>query len=157
MAAVKPFWKKGSTISWRETFKRLGGLECSHGRTALSVGMGVALGLLPVSPFQTLIAIGLAFLLKLNRVAVVVGTLIWQPFTAPFILSAEYGLGRLVLGAPGDGAEISLWTKWVWPAALGAAVISVAGGLVSGGLTYLILERRSRQKDAPSVQEGRRE
>jgi uncharacterized protein (DUF2062 family) len=154
MAAVKPFLMKGSTISWRDMLKRLAGLECSRSTTALSVGMGVALGLLPVSPLQTLAAIALSFLFKLNRVAAVAGTLVWQPFTAPFILGAEYGLGRWMIGAAGSEPGASFWARWVWPSALGAVVISAAGGLVSGGLTYLILEKRSRQKGEPAVQQG---
>jgi phosphate/sulfate permease len=100
--------------------------------------LGVAVGLAPIAPLQTLVAVALAFLLRLNRLAVLAGTLVWQPFTAPFILGAEVALGRALVGG---GEEV--WRRWGLPAAAGAAVIAPAGGLLCAAVVFSILKRRS--------------
>ena len=134
--------------SWREPLRRLCGLGGPPWRTAAAAGLGLAIGLAPIAPLQTLVALALAFLLRLNRLAVFAGTLVWQPFTAPFILGAEFAVGRALVGG-GEG----VWRQWVLPAALGAAVVAPAGGLLFGAVVFSLLRRRARQADAPTVPE----
>lgn len=150
MAHVKNFLQKVSTTSLRDRLKRLAGTGGPPWRTAVSLGLGVAIGLLPVVPFQGVLAVALAFALRLNRVAVLLGTLVWQPFTAPFILAAEFGVGRLFVRAPAD-ARLSTWGDWLRPVLPGSLLVALAGGVLSGGVLYAVLLLRSRQKGASSV------
>ncbi len=123
----------------------------------MAVGVGLLIGLLPLMPLQTLLALGAAFAFRLNRLAVFAGTLVWQPFTAPLIIAAEYGLGRWILAAPpGGGQGATVMERWGWPLAVGAPLLSLAGAVAGGCLVYLVMWVRSRQKVASSVIEERK-
>jgi uncharacterized protein (DUF2062 family) len=151
---VKLWPWKGSTTSAREAWRELAGTGQPPARTAAAVGLGLAIGLLPIMPFQTAAALGAAFLLRLNRLAVWLPTLVWQPFTAPAIVAAEVWVGRALTGAEGPaGTAGSLWARWGWPLIVGSGVVAGGAGFLAGGVAYLLLKRNSRQDDAPSVLE----
>jgi uncharacterized protein (DUF2062 family) len=152
---VKLWPWKVSTTSAREAWRELAGTGQPPARTATAVGLGLAIGLLPIMPFQTAAALGAAFLLRLNRLAVWLPTLVWQPFTAPAILAAEVWVGRALVGSgAAGGADGSLWARWGWPLVVGSVAVSGIAGVLAGGVAYLLLRRSARQDDAPSVLEG---
>ena len=133
----------------REAISHIAGLGATPARTGVSAGVGVFIGLLPIAPLQTLAAICAAFAFRLNRVAVFAGTLIWQPFTAPFIIGAELAAGRLLLGAPPAGAS---WREtWLKPAAAGAILLATVGGIISGAAVAFAKSRFDRRKSQPNV------
>ncbi len=139
------FFPKGSTTSLREAARVVLGVGDTPGRTAAGAGLGVAIGLLPLVPFQTALALLLAFLLRLNRPAVLAGTLIWQPFTAPAILAASFAVGRSLLpDSPTAGGNLAAY-------ALGAAILSATGGIGTALSLYAVLRRRARRNRPPSV------
>ena len=140
-----------STTSLRKFVRRMAGLGGSPARTAFALGLGVAVGLMPIAPLQTLTAIGLAFLFRLNRLAVLGGTLVWQPFTAPFIYAAEYGVGEWMRAALFHAAPGPAWEGAAYSLALGGCLVSAVGGAGCGLVTFAVLRRRSRQKVASSV------
>ncbi len=142
----------GPKARFREALSRIAGLGATPARTGVSAGLGVFIGLLPIAPLQTLVAISAAFALRLNRVAVLCGTLIWQPFTAPFIIAAELGAGRLICGAPNAGAS---WQEiWLKPAATGALLLATAGGVITATAVGLAKSRLNRRKSPPCVSTG---
>ena len=147
--------KRASITSWRETWRKVAGTGQGPCRTALAVGVGLLIGLLPLMPFQTLLALGAAFAFRLNRLAVFAGTLVWQPFTAPLIVAAEYGLGRWILASPAAAQGTTAMERWGWPMIVGAPLLSLAGAVAGGFLVYLVMSARSRQKPASSVIEER--
>ena len=61
-------------------------------RTALAVAVGVFIGFSPLLGLHTIIAIGVAFLFNLNRVAVLFGAYT----NLPWIIAAYYGLATAV-------------------------------------------------------------
>jgi len=136
----------------REAARRLAGLGDSPLRTGIAAGLGVLIGLLPVAPFQTLLALAAAFLLRLNRVAVLSGTLVWQPFTAPFILGAELAAGKLIL--PSSSVDATWKTRWLVPIAAGAAVLAAVGGLLAGLAVFWTKSRFDRRKPVSRVSSG---
>ena len=72
-------------------------------RTAVAVSLGVFLGCSPFFGVHTLLALGLAFLFRLNRVAVLGGTLILNPWTIVPIYAAGTSLGMFLWdGRPGE-------------------------------------------------------
>lgn len=62
-------------------------------KIAAGLAIGVFIGIFPTGYLGSLLAIALATLFRVNRVAAVAGTLIMNPFTAPFIYVFSYTLG----------------------------------------------------------------
>lgn len=89
----------------------------------------------------------LAFLLRLNRAAVFAGTLVWQPFTMPFIVAAEVAIGRSLLGGGGE----DLTSRWILPGAVGALVLGATSGAVVGAIVWAVRRRLDRQTGASDV------
>ncbi len=113
-------------------------------RAALAFALGVFIAWTPVVGFHTLIALGLAFLLRLNRVAVLAGTFVNNPWTFVPIYSASAYFGSLLLGTevPRPQFEgISTWSEfgdflaqfqpWIVPLTTGTLVLGSACALLS--------------------------
>lgn len=144
---------KASTTSPREALRRLAGTGGPPGRTAAAFGLGVFVGFLPVMPFQTGLALALAFLFGLNRPAAFLGTLVWQPFTMPFILAAEWSVGRLFLEQPAPVEAGAISWRSLLPLLPGVLPVAAAAGILAGATAYWPLKRISRQKGPQSVME----
>jgi len=67
-------------------------------KIALGMAIGIALGILPTFGMGIILAIGLAFLLKANRLSAILGTVIANPWIAPFFWMTSYAVGWLLLG-----------------------------------------------------------
>ena len=67
-------------------------------RTAAAFALGVFLGFSPFFGVHTLAALGLAFLLRLNRLAVLFGTFVLNPWTVVPIYGGGMTLGFWTLG-----------------------------------------------------------
>lgn len=83
----------------KKILKTLLGLNDTVHRTALAFALGILIGLSPLLGLQTLLGLFIAFAFKLNRAAVLVGTLVNNPWTIPLIYSAEFLLGASLLGS----------------------------------------------------------
>ena len=102
----------------KRILKTLLGLDDTVHRTALAFALGVFLAFSPLLGFQTLLALCIAFLFKMNRAAIVVGTLVNNPWTLPFIYSAEFLLGAFLLGSPGLTPPGLNWSSFLSLSAL---------------------------------------
>ncbi len=71
--------------------------HASSGRIGVAVGMGVMLGCSPFLGVQVLLALALARLFGLNRIAIVLGVQISVPPLTPVILFATAQVGALLL------------------------------------------------------------
>jgi uncharacterized protein (DUF2062 family) len=66
---------------------------------ALGVAIGVFIGVTPLYGFHTILAIIAAILIhQTNKIAILIGSNISIPPTAPFISWAGYEIGRVILG-----------------------------------------------------------
>ncbi len=83
----------------KKILKTLLGLNDTVHRTALAFALGIFIGLSPLLGLQTLLALFIAFAFKLNRAAILVGTLVNNPWTIPLIYPAEFLLGASLLGS----------------------------------------------------------
>jgi uncharacterized protein (DUF2062 family) len=75
-------------------------LLLAHGsppRVSLAAALGVFIGCSPLWGFHTILAIGLSFLLGLNKPAVVFGTFVPSPWFAPFLVFSSLEAGSLLL------------------------------------------------------------
>ncbi|MCB0793350.1 MAG: DUF2062 domain-containing protein, partial [Flavobacteriales bacterium] len=75
---------------WRELKAEAIRPEESSWKKSVSIGFGLFMGILPIWGFQLLVAIPLAFFLKLNRVLVVAAANISIPPMIPFIVFGSY-------------------------------------------------------------------
>jgi uncharacterized protein (DUF2062 family) len=66
------------------------------GRAAAAVFFGIFIGILPIYGLQTLAAVGVALLFRLNKPLTVAGTFISNPLLLPFIIFSSVELGCLL-------------------------------------------------------------
>ena len=69
-------------------------LDPSH--AAAAVFLGIFIGILPIYGFQTLAAVGIALLFRLNKPLTVAGTFISNPLFQPLIIFSSVELGCLL-------------------------------------------------------------
>ena len=74
------------------------GREESPDRVAAAIALGVGVGFSPFMGVHFVLAIGLAFLFKLNKVDAALGQFVGNPWTLPPVFAAGYALGRMLLG-----------------------------------------------------------
>lgn len=94
------------SFSLKRLFRSLGHklikLEGRPKHIAGGYALGTLVGMLPLPAFKFLIAIGLAACVRLNKKAACVAVFNVNPFTAVFIFSFNYWLGKNVLGIRSD-------------------------------------------------------
>ena len=144
-------------------------IEDTPHRTALAFGVGVLIAFSPFLGIHMGIALLVAFLFRLNRVAILFGTYLNNPWTVAPIYLAGTSLGCLMLGVSMDGLEAIDWdltgaafreTLWAtlrvyaWPFILGNTILGVACGFVGYLLLRAFLERRAAQRAAHPVPEA---
>jgi uncharacterized protein (DUF2062 family) len=83
---------------WRVLVLDLLGREESPERVAAAIGLGVAIGFSPLVGLHFFLALGLAFLFRLNKLDAVLGTLAGNVPTWSVAFPVGYRLGRGILG-----------------------------------------------------------
>jgi len=109
-------------------------------RVALSVALGLFMGLAPIWGFQIAATLLVAHLTGLSKPTAVVASHISIPVFIPAILYASLVIGRGALGVhSGPITTIELtgpdFPAWV----VGSLILATAAALVGGTLTYLVL------------------
>jgi glycosyltransferase involved in cell wall biosynthesis len=140
---------------WKEVFiDELFDPSQSNLRKSVSVAFGIFMGIIPVWGFQLLAAIFLSVLLRLNKGLVIVFANISIPPMIPLIIYASYRFGAFWM--PGNSNMISL-TKTLSLSAIrynfkqylvGSISLAIAAGLVTGLITYLLLNIFSKKNRA---------
>ncbi len=83
---------------WMQFILHLLGKEDPPEKIAAAFALGVAISFFtPLTGFHTLIALGLAFLLKLSKVDVVMGTFVVNPWTVVPVITFETWIGKKIL------------------------------------------------------------
>ena len=140
---------------------------------AASFAIGVAISFTPLFGLHWIIALLLAFVLKLNKVDVLLGTLVVNPLTLPGVAAVALPIGRILLRARREAVAHLPWHEMFrrsfWTAAgptMKAIGVQMAVGMfllsvIFGALTYVVLVnliRRHRAKLAAAfVTEAERE
>jgi len=118
----------------------------SKGLSANEIALGIALGnfvgFIPIMGTHTVVAIALAYILRLNTLVVLLGTQISNPISYPFQLFITAEVGSLILNGRflemKFSKEISYYLDhFVWPIVVGSIVV----GIIVSGLSYLIVKR----------------
>ena len=112
-------------------------------RAALAFAIGVFIAWTPALGFHTLLALGIAFLFGLNRVAVLAGTFVNNPWTFVPIYTTAAWLGSLLTGSKVGlpRLEGKTWSHffdflaqcrpWIVPLTMGTLVLGAACALIS--------------------------
>jgi glycosyltransferase involved in cell wall biosynthesis len=113
---------------------------------AISIGLGVFMGIVPIWGFQLLTAIGLAILFRLNKALVIIAANISIPPMIPIILYLSHTAGKLWMGNDAVGISFkrsitlqdfqNTFTQYV----LGAVTLASMTGLFFGFITFLLLK-----------------
>ena len=103
-------------------------LDDAPWRIALSLAVGVFISCTPTFGFQTLLALALATVARLNRVATVTGVWINLPWVTPFVYAGALKLGGTLL--PDRSGTAGFWLMLL----VGTTVI----GVVAAGVTYCV-------------------
>lgn len=140
---------------------------------AASFAIGVAISFTPLFGLHWIMALLLAVILKLNKVDVLLGTLVVNPLTLPAVAAVSIPIGRFLLRARHEAIAHLPWREMLrrsfWTnagPAMKAIGFQMAAGMfflsvITGALTYVVLVnliRRHRAKVAAAlVAEGERE
>ena len=139
-------------------------VDGSPSRVAAAFGIGVFLAFSPLLGLHTALALAIALPFRLNKVAILIGAWINNPWTIAPIYSAGTLVGCALLGVPavvpgnvdwslkGRAFYTALATTLqplVWPFVIGNVVLGVVAGLVAFVLLRAVLSRRRPASAAP--------
>lgn len=103
---------------------------------AWGMALGLFVGLMPTYWVQLVIAVVLAYVLKVNLTAAVLGTLITNPFTTPPIVLMQYKIGVWLIGSPvpNETERYHGWVKLLLshgkPYLVGSLVTAILGAIL---------------------------
>lgn len=142
------FKKKGLRRFIQEDFL---GSNDSHEKKALSISLGIFIGLSPLWGFHTLIVLFLAILFKLNKAIAFAFSNISLPPFIPLVLFMSLKMGHWVLGSEYDftfgEASLTLeMAKHLKSYIIGSIFLSFIGASIAGILGYLFLTIFDRKK-----------
>jgi hypothetical protein len=151
-------------VTIRGIFRAILHLQDTPHRIALAFGLGVFIAFSPLLGIHTGLALGLAFLFRLSRVAILAGAWINNPWTLAPMFVTGTALGCGILGVAPESLDQVQWSlkgrafyEALWeglrPLLLPFVVGNTILGVVGGGLSYLVvrslLERRQLAPAAP--------
>src|SRR4030042_5972171 len=125
----------------------------STNEIAFGIALGNFVGFIPVMGTHTLVAIGLAYILRLNTLIVILGTQISNPISYPFQLFITAEIGSLILHGSFLDVKFSKDIHYyldhlVWPLVLGSIVL----GTVVSALSYFLVRGFLRRRKASAAQ-----
>jgi uncharacterized protein (DUF2062 family)/2-polyprenyl-3-methyl-5-hydroxy-6-metoxy-1,4-benzoquinol methylase len=128
-----------------QAWKRLRGGTLSPGRAALSIGVGVFVGCLPVYGLQFLVVAAICMPLRLDTALAYLAAHISNPLTVLPMLALEVAVGSLIFtgqfavpnfaelkAGPGDALE---------NAAMGSVIVGSALASIGGGIAWTLGQR----------------
>jgi uncharacterized protein (DUF2062 family) len=135
-------------------------VEDNPTRVALACGTGIFLAFFPLFGVHTLMAFGLAWVFRLNRVAVLAGTFTNNPWTIGPMYTAGTLVGCVLLGVSPKSLSTVDWSlsgqalyasaldsfqSLLWPFVVGNLVLgALAGAIGFFVVRAVILSRRSK-------------
>lgn len=154
-------WRK---TSLRDFLRRLILLGESADRVALAFAIGVFLSFSPFWGLHAVVGLVVAFVFRLNRVAVLVGIFVNSPWTVAPVASLGTALGLLILGTEVRLPKLavkSIFSGEFWqemlsefenlflPFLLGNLILALVAGLLAYFILRWILIQNARRR-APS-------
>jgi uncharacterized protein len=141
-------------------------VEGSPRRVALAFAVGVFVSFSPFLGIHTALSLGIAFVFRLNRVAILVGTWVNNPWTIAPVYTAGTLLGCALTGvAPSSLADVD-WSlhgrefyaalfegfrPLLLPFVLGNLLVAAAAALVTYFVVRRVLEKRRAGDPRPAA------
>jgi len=140
---------------WREIKKKglaeiMGKNESNH-KLASAISFGVLMGIVPIWGYQTVTAIFLAHIMKLNKLIVFWSCNISLPPVMPFILFLSFKTGEFFVANPivlSFNPDLSLQsiTLGLKQYIIGAVIFAITAAVVTFIISYLLLSLRRMKK-----------
>ena len=117
-------------------------LDDAPWRIALALAVGVFISCTPTFGFQTLLALAIATVARLNRAATVTGVWINLPWVTPFVYAGALKLGAVIL--PDRDGVAGFWLMLL----VGTTIIGVGAAALTYCISYGALAWRRRRRRA---------
>jgi uncharacterized protein (DUF2062 family) len=133
-------------IQWITRVKEL------HGNphyVAVGMAIGVFVAITPTIPFQSIIAVCLAFIFRGSKAAAAIGVWLSNPLTIPILYFASFKTGVLLFGASKTVSITGESLSELFKLGLNVTIATVSGGLVLGilpGITTYFITRKIMKK-----------
>jgi uncharacterized protein (DUF2062 family) len=117
----------------------------SH-QIALAAALGNFIGFMPIIGTHTVIAIGIAYIFRLNPLIVILGTQISNPISYPFQLFISAETGNLILNRRfleiEFSREINYLSYYLLPIVVGSLILGIIVSCLSYTLIKFFLNKR---------------
>jgi len=133
-----------SPHQWRQWLAMVVSLDESPWRMALALAVGVFISFTPFWGFQTLLALVVATVGRLNPALTIAGTWLNLPWFAPFVYAGALKIGAALLPHLSGVAGLSAWLL------LGTTALGIAAGVLTWIIAYAAIRARRarRRRDA---------
>jgi uncharacterized protein (DUF2062 family) len=121
-------------------------------RLSLAIATGVFIGTLPLWGLHMWIGLLVAFLARLNKLAVFLGTQISLPWMIPILIMGSLQIGELIvhqrlLAVDASFLDLGRLPSLCIPWVVGSVVLGILLGGLSFGLSMYVLMRRRRSRE----------
>lgn len=149
-------WGMSPKENIRQLITRFKQLRGDPHNIAMGMGLGIFVCATPTFPFQTFLAIALAFIFRGSKAAAIIGSWLAAP-AIPFFYIGSYKLGTLILGysisIPLDSLSISKLIDMGWSVVFsmitGGIIIGLFPGIAGYLITYNVFKKiRSRMSQS---------
>lgn len=154
----------------KDRFRKLFTIRDTAQSIALGAAIGIFIGFTPLVGFRLLLALVLAFVFRVNKIAAFFGASLHElalPFW-PALFLLEYNIGYWLLHSPHqlptrpnlEQLHPDFWLNWVTlakvggPTLLGSVLLGVPAACLSFFLTKRAVLRRQRRKQTAKVLTG---
>ena len=135
---------RASARALRERFVALLHLDDPPWRVALALAVGVFISCTPFLGFQTLLALLVAAVARLNPAVVVTGTWLNLPWFMPFVYAGALKLGAWLL------RDLQGLADWSLALLIGTTLLGFAAAVVTDVVAFGIMRRRWRRRHQPT-------
>lgn len=141
---------RASVHALRERLVALLHLDDPPWRVALALALGVFISFTPFLGFQTLLALLLATLFRLNAAVLVTGTWLNLPWFMPFVYGGALKLGAALL------PDLDGLGGWTLALLIGSTLLGFGAAVVTYVVTFGVMRRRwkRRRPRPPSKREA---
>ena len=130
-----------------DRFRGLLQLDDAPWRIALALAVGVFISCTPTLGFQTLLALLIGTVARLNRAATVTGVWINLPWVTPFVYASALKLGGVIL--PDRSGVSGFWLMLL----VGTTIIGAVAAVVTYCVSYGALAWRRRKRSRAAARE----
>ena len=138
---------RASARALRERFVALLHLDDPPWRVALALAVGVFISFTPFLGFQTLLALLVGAVARLNAAVVVTGTWLNLPWFMPFVYAGGLKLGAWLL------RDLHSFGDWSLALLIGTTLLGFVAAVVTYVVAFGVMRRRSRRRRSTPPEE----